>query len=47
MLANTNKQERIQMATEGENIEALVEKNEPEVLAELIKNGYAKEHYDK
>lgn len=46
MLANTNKQQRILMASKGENIEALIEKNEPEVLIELIKNGYAKKHYD-
>ena len=46
MLANTNKRERIHMASKGENIEALIEKDEPEVLAELIKNRYAKEHYE-
>lgn len=47
VLANTNKQQRIHIASKGENIEALVEKNEPEVLCELIKNGYAKEYYEK
>lgn len=41
VLANTNKRERMRMASDGENVEALVTKNEPEVLAELIKNGYA------
>lgn len=46
ILANTNKRERMRMASDGENIEALVTKNEPEVLAELIKNGYATDHYD-
>lgn len=46
MLANTNKRERIQMASKGENIEELIALNEPEVLIELIKKGYAKEHYD-
>lgn len=46
MLANTTKNQRMFMATRGENIEALIEKNEPEVLCELIKNGYAKEHYE-
>lgn len=46
MLANINKRERIHMASKGKNIEALVEKNEPEVIVELIKNGYAKEHYN-
>ena len=46
MLANINKRERIHMASKGETIEALVEKNEPEIIVELIKNGYAKEHYE-
>lgn len=46
VLAKTNKRQRIYMATKGENIEALVDSNEPEVLAELIKNGYATDHYD-
>ena len=46
ILANTNKRERMRMASDGENIEAHVTKNEPEVLAELIKNGYAQNHYD-
>lgn len=46
MLANTNKRERMQMASKGENIEALVALNEPEVIAEFIKNGYAKNHYE-
>lgn len=44
--ANTNKRERMRMASDGENVEALVTKNEPEVLAELIKNGYAQNHYE-
>lgn len=46
ILANTNKRERMRMASDGEHIEALVDLNEPEVLCELIKNGYATEHYD-
>lgn len=46
VLANTTKRKRVYMALKGENIEALVALNEPEVLAKLIKNGYAKEHYD-
>lgn len=46
VLANTNKRERMRMASDGENVEALVTKNEPEVLAELIKNGYAQNHYE-
>lgn len=46
VLANTNKRERVRMASDGENVEALVTKNEPEVLAELIKNGYAQNHYE-
>lgn len=44
--ANTNKRERMRMASDGENVEVLVTKNEPEVLAELIKNGYAQNHYE-
>ena len=46
VLVNTNKRERMRMASDGENVEALIAKNEPEVLAELIKNGYARNHYD-
>lgn len=46
VLAKTNKRQRILMASKGEDIEALVDLNEPEVLAELIKNGYATDHYD-
>lgn len=46
VLAKTNKQQRIQMASKGENIEALIAKNEPEVIAKLIDYQYAKEHYD-
>ena len=46
VLANTNKRERMLMASNSEDIEALIEKNEPEVLAELIKNGYAQNHYE-
>lgn len=45
-LAKTNKRQRILMASKGEHIEALITRNEPEVLAELIKNGYAQNHYD-
>ena len=47
VLAKTNKKQRILMASKGENIEALIAKNEPEVIAKLIDYGYAKEHYDK
>lgn len=46
VLANTTKRQRIYMAIKGENIEALVDLNEPEVLTELIKKGYATEHYE-
>lgn len=46
VLAKTNKRQRILMASKDEDIEALVDLNEPEVLAELIKNGYAQNHYD-
>lgn len=46
VLANTRKNQRMVMAIRGENIEALVDLNEPEVLAELIKKGYATEHYE-
>ena len=46
VLANTNKRQRILMASKGENIEALIAKNEPEVIAKLIDYEYAKEHYD-
>ena len=42
VLAKTNKKQRILMAFKGENIKALIAKNEPEVIAKLIKyeNGY-------
>lgn len=46
VLANTNKRQRILMASKGENIEALIAKNEPEVIAKLIDYQYAKEHYE-
>lgn len=46
VLAKTSKRQRVYMAIKGEHIEELVDLNEPEVLAELIKNGYATEHYD-
>lgn len=46
VLAKANKRQRILMASKGENIEALIEKNEPEVLAALIRYEYAKDHYD-
>lgn len=46
VLANTNKRQRILMASKGENIEALITKNEPEVIAKLIDYQYAKEHYE-
>ena len=46
VLANTNKRQRILMASKGENIEALIAKNEPEVIAKLIDYEYAKEHYE-
>lgn len=47
VLAKTNKRQRILMASKGENIEALIAKNEPEVIAKLIDYEYAKEHYEK
>ena len=46
VLAKTNKRQRIQMASKGENIEALIAKNEPEVIAKLIDYEYAKKHYE-
>lgn len=46
VLAKTNKQQRILMASKGENIEALIAKNEPEVIAKLIDYEYAKDHYE-
>ena len=46
VLAKTNKRQRILMASKGENIEALIAKNEPEVIAKLIDYQYAKEHYE-
>ena len=46
VLANTNKRQRIRMASKGENIEALIAKNEPEVIAKLIDYEYAKDHYE-
>lgn len=46
VLAKTNKQQRILMASKGENIETLIAKNEPEVIAKLIDYEYAKEHYE-
>lgn len=46
VLANTNKRQRILMASKGENIEALIAKNEPEVIAKLINYKYAKKHYE-
>lgn len=46
VLANTNKRQRILMASKGENIEALIAKNEPEVIAKLIDYEYAKDHYE-
>lgn len=46
VLANTNKRQRILMASKGENIEALIAKNEPEVIAKLIDYKYAKEYYE-
>lgn len=46
VLAKTNKRQRILMASKGENIEALIAKNEPEVIAKLIDYEYAKDHYE-
>ena len=46
VLAKTNKQQRILMASKGENIEALIAKNEPEVIAKLIDYEYAQDHYE-
>lgn len=46
VLVDTTKNERIDMASRGENVEALVELNEPEVISELITRGHACEHYD-
>lgn len=46
ILANTTKQERILMAIRGENVEQLLQLDEPNVIVELIENGYVKEHCD-
>lgn len=46
VLAKTTKKQRILMASKGENIEALIAKNEPEIIAKLIDYEYAKEHYE-
>lgn len=46
VLAKTNKKQRILMAFKGENIKALIAKNEPEVIAKLIKYEYAKKYYE-
>ena len=46
VLANTTKNQRMNMATRGENVEALVELNEPDVISELITRGHAQNHYD-
>lgn len=46
VLANTGKRERMQMASDGENVEEIVAYDEPDVLVTLIDNGYAKEYYE-
>ena len=46
VLTNTTKNQRMNMATRGENVEALVELNEPDVISELITRGHAREHYE-
>ena len=46
ILANTTKQERILMAIRGENVEQLLQLDEPNVIVELITNGYVKEYCD-
>jgi hypothetical protein len=46
ILANTTKQERILIAIRGENIEQLLKLDEPNVIVELITNGYVKEYCD-
>lgn len=46
VLAKTNKRQRILMVPNGENIEALIAKNEPEVIAKLIDYEYAQDHYE-
>ena len=46
VLANTTKNQRINMASRGENIEDLIELNESEVISELITRGHAKEYYE-
>ena len=45
-LSNTTKNQRMNMATRGENVEALIALNEPEVISELISRGHAQNHYD-
>lgn len=46
MLANTTKNQRIDMASRGEDIEDLIELNEPEVISELIARGHAQAYYE-
>lgn len=45
-ISNTTKNQRMNMATRGENVEVLIALNEPEVISELIRQGHAQEHYD-
>lgn len=45
-LTNTTKNQRINMATRGENVDELIALNEPEVISELIARGHAREHYE-
>ena len=46
-LSNTTKNQRLNMATRGENIEELIALNEPDIISELITRGHAREHYEK
>ena len=44
--SNTTKNQRLNMATRGENIEELIALNEPDIISELIARGHAREHYE-
>ena len=46
-LSNTTKNQRLNMATRGENIDELITLNEPDIISKLIARGHAREHYEK
>ena len=45
--SNTTKNQRLNMATRGENIDELIALNEPDIISELIARGHAQEYYEK